>query len=64
MTAIGNSNIKDELKKGKTIDGQNYKVYINGYNNLGYWTGKTDTSKRNHIFYYYESNLTAIRLEP
>jgi arylsulfatase len=62
LAAVGNTNIKEELKKGKTINGQKYKVFIDGYNNLDYWTGKEEQSKRNHIFYYYESNLTAIRI--
>jgi len=38
--------------------------YIDGVNNLDYWTGKQDESNRNHIFYYYESKLTAVRMGP
>ncbi|QCK15436.1 arylsulfatase [Mangrovivirga cuniculi] len=38
--------------------------YIDGVNNLDYWMGKTDKSARNHIFHYYESKLTAIRMGP
>jgi len=38
--------------------------YIDGVNNLAYWTGKSDASSRNHIFYYYESKLTAVRMGP
>ena len=64
MAAVGNSNIKEDLKSGKKIGKENYKVFIDGYNNLDYWTGKAEKSARNHIFYYYESNLTAIRLGP
>jgi arylsulfatase len=40
------------------------KQYIDGVNNLDYWTGKTTESARNHIFYYYESKLTAVRMGP
>ena len=42
----------------------NYKVYIDGFNNLDYWTGKADKSARNYFFYYYESGLTAMRVGP
>lgn len=36
--------------------------YIDGVNNLNYWTGEAQESARNHIFYYYESQLTAVRM--
>ncbi|WP_186756021.1 arylsulfatase [Echinicola salinicaeni] len=38
--------------------------YIDGVNNLPYWKGEMDKSARNHIFYYYESKLTAVRMGP
>ena len=37
------------------------KQFIDGVNNLDYWTGKTTESARNHFFYYYESSLKAVR---
>jgi len=40
------------------------KQYIDGVNNLPYWKGETGQSARNHIFYYYESKLTAVRMGP
>lgn len=40
------------------------KQYIDGVNNLDYWTGKSDESARNSVFYYYENKLTAIRMGP
>ncbi|NLQ24246.1 arylsulfatase [Shewanella sp. S-1] len=38
--------------------------YIDGINNLDYWTGKTAESNRNSILHYYEGKLTAIRIGP
>lgn len=38
------------------------KQYIDGVNNLPYWTGQTKKSARSHIFHYYESKLTAVRM--
>ncbi len=38
--------------------------YIDGVNNLPYWEGEEATSRRKHIFYYYESKLTAVRMGP
>ncbi|WIO75561.1 arylsulfatase [Porticoccaceae bacterium LTM1] len=40
------------------------KQYIDGVNNLEYWMGESGMSNRNHIFYYYESKLTAVRMGP
>ncbi|MBS2100908.1 arylsulfatase [Carboxylicivirga linearis] len=64
MAAVGNPNINEELKQGKKIGDTTYKVFIDGFNNIDYWTGKKDKSARNHFFYYYESSLTAMRVGP
>jgi len=40
------------------------KQIIDGVNNLPYWMGEEDKSRRNHIFHYYESKLTAVRMGP
>ncbi len=40
------------------------KQVIDGVNNLDYWMGNSEQSNRNHIFYYYESKLTAVRMGP
>ena len=40
------------------------KQYIDGVNNLPYWEGESDKSARDHIFYYFESQLTAVRVGP
>jgi len=40
---------------------QERKQYIDGVNNLDYWTGKATESARQDFIYYYESELTAVR---
>jgi len=40
----------------------NRKQYIDGLNNLDYWTGKSVESKRNNFLYYHESTLRAVRI--
>ncbi len=55
--ALGEPKLREKYMKSE-------KVYIDGENNLDYWTGKSKESARDTIFYYYESNLTAIRLGP
>jgi arylsulfatase len=60
LAAAGEPDIAEKLKEGY----QGYKVHIDGVNNVDLWLGETDESKRNAIFYYDESNLTAIRVGP
>lgn len=55
--AAGVENVNELMKTEK-------KQYIDGLNNVPYWTGKSDVSARNHIFYYYEGKLTAVRMGP
>lgn len=55
--AAGIPNIADVAMKEKT-------QYIDGLNNLDYWKGEAQESQRDHIFHYYESKLTAVRMGP
>ncbi len=59
--AAGNPNIVDELVKGKKLGDADYKVHLDGYNQLDFITGKSP-SKRNEIFYFAEGTLGAVRI--
>jgi arylsulfatase len=61
--AAGLPNLKYDLLKGYKMNGTTYKVHLDGYNNLDYWTGKSDRSARREIFYYDETDLMAIRVD-
>lgn len=61
VAAAGNPNIVDELKKGKKLSGTNYKVHLDGYNQLDFLTGASK-SRRNEICYFTESTLGAMRI--
>ena len=54
-TVAGNPNVVEDMKT-------NRKQYIDGLNNLDYWTGKSAESKRNNYLYYHESTLRAVRI--
>jgi arylsulfatase len=62
VAAAGNANIVDELKAGKDLGGTNYKVHLDGYNQLDLLTGNGPT-KRHEIWYFAESRLGALRLD-
>lgn len=61
VAAAGNPNIAEELKKGKQIGDRNYKVHLDGYNQMDLITGK-GPSKRRQIYYFTESTLSAVRI--
>jgi arylsulfatase len=61
VSAAGNPNIVEELKKGKAIDGRTYKVHLDGYDQTDLFTGK-GKSKRSEIFYFAETTLGAVRI--
>jgi arylsulfatase A-like enzyme len=61
--AAGMPNLKQELLAGKKMGDMSYKVHLDGYNNLDYWTGKSDKSSRREYFYYDETDLMAIRVD-
>ena len=62
VAAAGNSNIADELKKGKQLGDTTYKVHLDGYNQMDLITGK-GPSKRHEVFYFGESTLGAVRID-
>ena len=61
VAAAGDPNIAAELQKGKQLGGTNYKVYLDGYNQMDLITGK-GPSARHEIFYFTESTLSAVRV--
>jgi arylsulfatase A-like enzyme len=61
--AAGLPNLKQDLLTGYKMGDMTYKVYLDGYNNLHYWTGKTNKSARREYFYYDETDLMAIRVD-
>lgn len=38
--------------------------YIDGINNVDYWTNKSEESARDSVFYYFENQLSAVRMGP
>lgn len=55
--AAGVIDVAEQIREEK-------KQYIDGVNNLDYWTGKTQASSRSEFLYYFESKLMAVRMGP
>lgn len=64
LAAAGDADIKQRLLDGTTIDGKEYKVHLDGYNQLPYLTDESDESARNEFFYFNDDGvLVALRYE-
>jgi len=59
--AAGEPDVVEKLKKGASYGGRDYKVHLDGFDQTALFTGKSNESNRNFIFYYDETVLTAIR---
>lgn len=62
VALAGNANIKDELLKGKDLNGTTYKVHLDGYDQTALLSGK-GPSNRHEVFYFTESHLGAVRID-
>ncbi len=61
--AAGLPDLKEKLLTGYTMNGMNYKVHLDGYNQLDYWEGKTEKTARREFYYYDETDLMAMRVD-
>jgi arylsulfatase len=52
LAAAGDATVKDRLLKGTSVSGKNFKVHLDGYNQLDFITGKTQQSARNEFIYF------------
>ncbi|AEI95973.1 arylsulfatase [Roseobacter sp. OBYS 0001] len=66
LAAAGRPTVKEELLDGITVaevgGGREYRVHLDGYNFLPYFSGEVDTGPRQEIFYFSDDgDLTALR---
>ncbi len=58
----GDDKVKEKLLGGEKINGQSYKVHLDGYNFSPFLTGAEDKGRRKEIFYFSDDgDLTALR---
>jgi arylsulfatase A-like enzyme len=62
LSIAGDANVKEDLLKGKQVDGKTFKVHLDGYNQLPMLTGESKESARHEIYYFSDDgDLTALR---
>lgn len=64
LAAAGVPDIKDKLLKGYKAGGKQFKVHLDGYNQLPYLTGQAPKSPREEFFYFSDDgDLTGLRYD-
>jgi arylsulfatase len=64
LAAAGDTDVADRLRAGTTLDGTEYRVHLDGHNQLDYLTGDAPESPRKHFFYVSDDgDLTALRFD-
>ena len=64
LAAAGEPDIKNKLLNGHQVGNKNFKIHLDGYNMLDYWTGKTDKNPRKEFFYFSDDgDITGLRYD-
>ena len=61
IAAAGNSNIKDELLKGKKVGDMTYKVHLDGYNLLPALKGQAEWPRKEFLYWTDDGSVAALR---
>jgi arylsulfatase len=63
MAAVGDTSVKADLRKGKRVGGDTFKVHLDGYNFLPFLTGAQVQAPRREFFYFSDDGLlTSVRV--
>jgi arylsulfatase A-like enzyme len=64
VAAAGDPHVKEKLRTVHQAGAKNFKVHLDGYNQLPFLTGETDTSPRAEFFYFSDDgDLLALRYD-
>jgi arylsulfatase len=64
LAAAGEPNIKEDLLQGHQAGDKNFRVHLDGFNLMPYFTGQVDDAPRESIFYFDQAGgLNAVRVQ-
>ncbi len=63
LAAAGDTTVKEDLLKGRTIDGKTYKVHLDGYNLLPALKGEAAWPRKEFIYWTDDGSVAALRYE-
>jgi arylsulfatase A-like enzyme len=62
LSAAGNDSVKEDLLKGRRVNGRKVKVHLDGYNFLPYFKGEEEKGPRKDFFYFTDDgSVSALR---
>jgi arylsulfatase len=61
LAGAGVPDVKEQLLEGYDAGDKQFRVHLDGYNQLPYFSGESDESPREGFFYYGEHDLFALR---
>ena len=61
LAAAGNSNVKEELLKGKKVGGMNYKVHLDGYDLGPAFRGEAEWPRQEFLYWTDDGQVAALR---
>jgi len=59
--AAGEPNVAEKLQQGAKYGSMEYRVHLDGFDQTELFTGKSEKSARDFVFYYDETTLAAVR---
>jgi arylsulfatase A-like enzyme len=63
LGAAGNKNIKSELLEGKKVGSEQFKVHLDGYNQVDFLAGKAPSARKEFFYFSDDGDLLAFRYE-
>jgi arylsulfatase len=64
LAAAGDADVANKLRQGMNVGGTQFKVHLDGYNQLPYLTGQQERGARNRFFYFTDDgDLACLRYE-
>ena len=63
--AAGDANVVESMKAGATYNGKEFKVHLDGYNMMPFFSGEVEAGPRKEMFYFSQGGeLNAVRVGP
>ena len=63
LAAVGDTTVRDDLKKGRSIRGMTYKVHLDGYNLVPALRGEAPWPRRDFIYWTDDGSVAALRYD-
>src|SRR5690606_22992281 len=63
MAAVGEPDVVGKLKAGMELGGKNFKVHLDGYNQMDLLAGKSPSPRRAFFYFNDDGSLVALRFD-